>query len=92
MRAVWVAGLGGLLVGHILWLAAISVAIETSNVSTWVLVVAALSVLVGVAAGFAGRAAWQRHRPNSRVWTAFWWLLPVSPVLLSLTVLGVTYL
>ncbi|HEX2211883.1 MAG TPA: hypothetical protein VHH12_00125 [Mycobacterium sp.] len=92
MRAVWVAGLGGLLVGHILWLAAISVAIETSNVSTWVLVVAAASLLIGVAAGLAGRATWDRRTPNWRVWTAFWWLLPVSPVLLSLTVLGVTYL
>lgn len=92
MRAVWVAGLGGLLVGHILWLAGISVAIETADVSRWVLVVAALSLLIGVGAGLAGRAARQRRGPNWQVRTAFWWLLPVSPVLLSLTVLGVTYL
>lgn len=93
MRAVWVAGLGGLLVGHILWLAGISAAIATSNVSTWVLVVAAASLLLGAAAGWAGRTTWQRRaNPNWRVWTAFWWTLPVSPVLLSLVVLGVTYL
>ncbi|MGE2733652.1 hypothetical protein [Mycolicibacterium vaccae] len=92
MRAVWVAGLGGLLVGHILWLAGISVAIETADVSRWVLVVAAASLLLGVAAGLAGRRAWLRRAPNWQVWAAFWWALPVSPVLLSLTVLGVTYL
>lgn len=82
-----------MLVGHILWLAGISAAIATTSVSTWVLVVAAVSLLVGVAAGLAGRATWQRRRnPNSQVWTAFWWTLPVAPVLLSLVVLGVTYL
>jgi hypothetical protein len=32
------------------------------------------------------------YRRKSEVWAAFLWALPVSPVLLSLIVLGVTYL
>ncbi len=89
MRAIWVAGIGGLVVGHILWLAGISIAIATTSVSTLVLVVAAVSFVVGAAACFFALRAYRR---KSDVWGAFLWALPVSPVLLSLTVLGVTYL
>jgi hypothetical protein len=88
-RAIWVAGIGGLVVGHILWLAGISIAIATSSISTWVLAVAAVSLVAGVVAGYAG---WRCYQRKSEIWAAFLWLLPVSPVLLSLTVLGVTYL
>ena len=88
-RAIWVAGIGGLVVGHILWLAGISVAIATQSVSTWVLVVAAVSFVAGAIAAYVG---WRRYQQKSEIWAAFLWLLPVSPVLLSLTVLGVTYL
>ena len=52
--AIWVAGIGGLVVGHILWLAGISVAIATTTISGWVLVVAAASFVVGAIAGFLG--------------------------------------
>jgi len=89
LRAIWVAGIGGLVVGHILWLAGISIAIATRSVSTWVLVVAAVSMVVGAVAVALG---WRSYRQKSEVWAAFLWALPVSPVLLSLTVLGVTYL
>ena len=34
----------------------------------------------------------RRTDAQVRGWAAFLWALPVSPVLLSLTVLGVTYL
>lgn len=88
-RALWVAGIGGLVVGHILWLAGISYATSTSNVSTWVLVVAAVSFVVGGAIGWLGWRCYQRKR---EVWAAFLLALPVSPVLLSLIVLGITYL
>jgi hypothetical protein len=54
-----------------------------------VLVVAGVSFLVGVVAAALGRRCWQR---KSEVWAWFLWTLPVSPVLLSLVVLGVTYL
>ena len=53
LRAIWVAGIGGLVVGHILWLAGISFAGATRTVSSWVLVVAAVSLVVGAASAFA---------------------------------------
>jgi uncharacterized membrane protein YoaK (UPF0700 family) len=88
-RAIWVAGIGGLVVGHILWLAGISIATATRTVSSWVLVVAAVSFVLGAVAVAFG---WRSYRRKLEVWAAFLWALPVSPVLLSLTVLGVTYL
>ncbi|HJT92079.1 MAG TPA: hypothetical protein VJ777_09075 [Mycobacterium sp.] len=89
MRAIWVAGVGGLVVGHILWLAGISFAGATRTVSSWVLVVAAVSFVIGAASAALG---WRSYRRKSAVWAAFLLALPVSPVFLSLTVLGVTYL
>ncbi len=77
------------MVGHILWLAGISLAGATRTVSSWVLVVAAVSFVAGAASAFLG---WRSYRRKAEVWAAFLWALPVSPVLLSLTVLGVTYL
>ena len=93
LRAIWVAGIGGLIVGHMLWLAGISVAIATRTVSSWVLVVAAVSFAVGIVVGLLG---WRAYQRKSEVWAAFLCALPISPVLvpvlLSLVVLGVTYL
>jgi hypothetical protein len=89
LRNALVAGFGGLVIGHILWLIGISLATGTSDVSNWVLLVAGVSLLVGVAAGVLGRRHYQR---KSYVWAAFLWALPVSPVLFSIVVLGVTYL
>jgi uncharacterized membrane protein YoaK (UPF0700 family) len=89
LRAIWVAGIGGLVVGHILWLAGISIAVATRTVSSWVLAVAAVSFVLGAIAAALG---WRSYRRKSDVWAAFLWTLPVSPVLLSLAVLGVTYL
>jgi predicted phage tail protein len=88
-RAIWVAGIGGLIVGHMLWLAGISVAIATRTVSSWVLVVAGFSFVVGIVAGLLARRDYQR---KAEVRAAFLAALPISPVLLSLVVLGVTYL
>jgi hypothetical protein len=90
--AIWVAAIGGLVLGHILWLAGISLAIATSSVSTWVLIVAATSFVLGAAAAAAGWSAYRRRTQESEVWAAFLLALPVAPVLLSIVVLGVTYL
>jgi len=87
--AIWVAGIGGLVVGHILWLAGISLAIATSSISTWVLVVSAVSFAVGIVSGWLG---WRCYQRKSEGWAAFLLPLPVSPVLFSIAVLGVTYL
>jgi uncharacterized membrane protein YoaK (UPF0700 family) len=89
LRAIWVAGIGGLVVGHILWLAGISIAIATRSVNAWVLVVTVLSFVAGAVAAYYG---WRSYKQKSDIWAAFLWALPVAPVLLSLTVLGVTYL
>ena len=80
------------MVGHILWLAGISAAIASTDVSTWVLIVAAVSFGIGIGAGMIGWRQWQRTSHKGETWAVFLWALPVSPVLLSLTVLGVTYL
>ena len=84
LRGIWVAGIGGLIVGHMLWLTGITIAIATRTVSSWVLVVAAVAIAVAL--------GWRSYRRKSEVWAMFLWALPVSPVLLSLVVLGVTYL
>lgn len=75
-----------------LWLAGISVAIASTDVPTWVLVVAAVSFVVGVGAVLLGRRLWRGKTPRSEAWAAFLWGLPITPVLLSIAVLGVTYL
>jgi DNA segregation ATPase FtsK/SpoIIIE-like protein len=87
--AIWVAGIGGLVVGHILWLAGITAATSTATVSSWVLVVAATSFVLG---GIVAALGWRAYRQKSDVWAAFLWGLPVAPVLFTLVVLGVTYL
>ncbi|MGV0740786.1 hypothetical protein [Mycolicibacterium sp. XJ870] len=89
MRNEIVAGIAGLVIGHILWLGAISLATDSSTVNAWVLVVAGLSFAAGVACGWLG---WRKYQDKSRVLAVFLWSLPVSPVLFSLGVLGVTYL
>jgi hypothetical protein len=89
LRAIWVAAIGGLVVGHILWLAGISIAIATSSINMWVLVVAGVSIVLGAVAAALGLRLYRR---KSEIWAAFLWAMPVSPVLLSLIVLGVTYL
>ena len=89
MRAIAVAAIGGLVIGHIVWLVAISLAIATSAVKRWVLVVSAIFVVLTVAAVLQGR---RLHQRKSDEWAAFWWCLPISPVVFTLCVLGATYL
>ncbi len=89
MRATIVAGLGGLIVGHMLWLVAISIATKTTTVNAWVLVLAAASFALAVMGGLLGRML---HRRKHFGKAAFLWCLPVSPVLFSISVLAVTYL
>lgn len=89
MRPVIVAGVGGLVLGHILWLIGISLATRSASVSTWVLVVSAVVVLGAAAAGYA---AWQRYQRKEFVSAAFLAALPVAPMIFTTIVLGVTYL
>jgi hypothetical protein len=86
---VIVAGIGGLIIGHVLWLLGISLAIATSDVSTWVLVISAVSLVVALVGGLLGRR-FHQDKEYAKAWFA--WCLPMAPVLLSVIVLGVTYL
>jgi uncharacterized membrane protein YGL010W len=89
LRENVVAGIGGLLIGHILWLVAISFAVATTTVNAWVLVMSAVCLVLGAILGWLG---WIYHRRKASAKAAFLWCLPISPVLLTLCVLGVTYL
>lgn len=89
MRGTVVAGLGGLIIGHMLWLTAISFATKTTNVDVWVLVLAAATLVITFACVLVGRVF---HGRKAFAKAAFLWCLPVSPVLFSLSVLAVTYL
>ena len=89
MRPVVIAGVGGLVLGHILWLIGITMATRSASVSTWMLVVSAL-VVIGAAAALY--AAWQRYQRKDFVRAAFAAALPVAPMIFTTIVLGVTYL
>jgi hypothetical protein len=84
-----VAAIGGFVIGHILWLIGISVATSAYRVNFWVLILAALIV---VAAVVVGRLAWLMYQRKRLVWATFLAFLPISPVVFTLIVLGVTYL
>ncbi|MDZ7885279.1 MAG: hypothetical protein U5N53_21365 [Mycobacterium sp.] len=88
-RAVIVAAIGGLVIGHILWLIAITLAINTSEVSFWVLIASAVITVLSAIVAWLG---WRAYQRKDQVWTAFLWSLPVAPMLLTLVVLAVTYL
>ncbi len=89
MRATIVAGIGGLILGHVLWLVAIWCATRTSTVNAWVLAIGAACVLLAAVGGLLG---WVTYLRRASAKAAFLWCLPVAPLFLSLCVLGVTYL
>ncbi|GAY14700.1 hypothetical protein [Mycobacterium sp. shizuoka-1] len=89
MRPTLIAGIGGLVVGHILWLIGISIATSGEDVSFWVLIFSAVIAVVSVVVGLL---AWSSYQRKKLVWAAFLAGLPISPVIFTLIVLGVTYL
>ena len=87
---VAIAGVGGLILGHIAWLLGISLArAAPSAVSTWVLAVSVLFVLGAAAAISQARQLYER---KDLIKAAFLAGLSVSPVIFTVVVLGVTYL
>lgn len=89
MRSVLVAAVGGLVLGHIVWLLGITLAGGSSNTHFLVLLAAALVFLAAAGLGFLAR---QRYQRKELEWAAFLGALPVLPVLFTLVVLGVTFL
>jgi len=89
VKPALIAGVGGALLGHALWLVGISIATGSSSRSTAVLVISAL-FLVG--AGAAIYQAWNYYQRKQWTQAAFLGGLTFSPVIFTIIVLGVTYL
>lgn len=89
LRPTLIAGIGGIVLGHILWLIGISLATSGQDVSFWVLILSAVILVVTAVVGYL---AWRAYQRKSMVWAAFLGCVPVSPVIFTLIVLGVTYL
>jgi len=84
-----IAGIGGVLLGHILWLLGISAATGSASVGSALLVVSGVFLLFAAVLGYL---AWQRYRRRQMPWAAFFAGLAFSPVVFTLIILGVTYL
>jgi hypothetical protein len=89
LRPVVVAGIGGLVLGHIIWLIGISLARGATTTHAIVLLSAAL--VFTLAAG-VGTLAWQRYQRKELVSAAFLAGLPALPVILTIFALAATYL
>ena len=70
-------------------LIAINFAVATTTVNVWVLVISAVCLVLAVPLGLLG---WRFHQRKATAKAAFLWGLPIAPVLLTVSVLGVTYL
>ena len=89
MKPALIAGVGGALLGHALWLIGISIATGSSSRSTAVLIVSAL-FLIG--AGAALYQVWNYYQRKQWTPAAFLAGLAFSPIVFTTVVLGVTYL
>lgn len=89
MRPALIAGVGGVLLGHALWLIGISMATGSASRGVAVLVVSALFLIFAAAMAYL---AWQRYQRRELTWSAFLAGLAFSPVVFTVIVLGVTYL
>lgn len=89
LSSALIAGISGVLLGHILWLLGISAATGSSSVGTAVLVVSGAFLALAAVLGYL---AWQRYQRRQMPWAAFFAGLAFSPVVFTLIVLGVTYL
>ena len=87
-ESTW-AAIGGVIVGYVLWLVAISIGNAVSTVGVWSLVVLVVSAAFALWAVLRGR---RLRRQRNLVLASFVFALPVLPVLLSLGVLLRTYL
>ena len=89
-QTVVVAGVGGVIIGHVVWLMGISVARTVlASLSGWVVL---FSALFALAAAWAIHEAWQSYRCGRLTRAAFFGGLAASPVIFTVIVLGVTYL
>ena len=86
-ESIW-AVVGGVIIGYIMWLAAISIGEAVTTVNLWSLIVLILSAAAGLWGLLWGRRLWQRRNYPL---ASFVFALPVLPVVLSLGVLAESY-
>lgn len=86
-ESIW-AAIGGVIIGYVLWLVAISIGEAVTTVSLWSLI-----VLIVSAAFALGTVLWGQRlrRRRNYVLASFALALPVLPVLLSLAVVVRSY-
>ena len=86
-ESVW-AAIGGLIIGYIGWLVAISIGNDLTVVSLWSLIVLALSAVLAI---WAVQWGHRLRRAGNNAWAAFVFALPIPAVVLTLAVLTYTY-
>lgn len=84
-----IGAVGGVAVGYIVWLVAISIGDDLTRASRWSLVVLMLAGVLAICAAVGGLLMRWRRRYG---WSAFAFGLPVLPVVLTLAVLADIYL
>jgi hypothetical protein len=87
-ESIW-AVIGGVIIGYVLWLVAISIGDAITTVSLWSLVVLIVSTAFALWAVLWGQRLRRRRKYPL---ASFAFALPVLPVLLSLCVLAYIYL
>ena len=87
-RDTVVSALGGVIIGYVLWLIAISIGNDVTTVSQWSLIVLLGSAVLAVCAGVWGR---RMRRRGQHLGAAFAFGLPILPVVLTLAVLTNLY-
>ena len=83
-----VSAIGGVVIGYVLWLIAISIGEDVTTVSQWSLLVLLGSAVLAVCAGVWG---WRMRRRGKYLGAAFAFSLPILPVVLTLAVLTNIY-
>jgi len=88
-RDTVVSAIGGVIIGYVLWLIAISIGNDVTTVSQWSLIVLLGSAVLAVCAGVWGR---RMRRRGQHLGAAFAFGLPILPVVLTLAVLTNIYI
>jgi cytochrome bd-type quinol oxidase subunit 1 len=83
-----VGAIGGLIVGYVLWLLAISIAGDNATAGRWAPMILIVSAVLGLCAAVWG---WQLRRRGRHPWAALAFGLPILPVVLTLAVLADIY-
>jgi hypothetical protein len=87
-RGTVVSAIGGVVIGYVAWLIAISIGDDVTTVSQWSLMVLLGSAVLAVCAGVWG---WWMRRRGKYLGAAFAFGLPILPVVLTLAVLTNIY-